>query len=949
MKYLKNRSEFLVENKISLPKPINKNEINLPINEKFDMSGGQGPMGNDINWGDSLVGRLFNSIARKLVIGVNKGRMALINKQINSAFERLLDEGKIQSSNVNKKEIETLKVSYFLERLTAAVHQGLKVKYLIELTEETIKLAEENDELQEKDLLLQQLNDFLYFLNEFDPEEGEDLDEDITGMSKEELAKGSDIETQGDGWETEGEALKGMVTMLKSLIGMINNQGTTETTKDSDSELNKMKQPIIQQLNQSKIGDIKEVKTNDGVSLQLNGKSLITFLKYDHKPNATIIIHGYNWDGKSLIALKDDEKSKPINIGSKEQSEISIIIKSLLNLIKEKNKGDSDESANKSYDRSIIIYDGNEYEFIKYSENDKISIKGKDGKIIEVDRKNVKKKVNESFIFEKSKLSGEETDANQALEKLKRQIKTLISDDKGIAITSEFLTNLSDFSKIKEKGNKNLLKKLFDKVKQRYEKVPDFDDLYENESTKKVSESFDVISDASKIETVADKIARFAKRSMQFVGENLYGTIGDLGKHLQKFNEEFGKLLNTDLKIEESVHFNDRDLYMINKKRVSSYSNFMILNESVTQRIITYYDKKVNYNKWKIENKEIVTQIDKELENVTINKLPIDPIIEIVKLINRAYKIHTVEMIPSGRKGGKVSNRTYQEYEYVGEGGGGPRPASDGGVEPGFGPFRNKSLFNQFESNLLNIIKDKRFESLFKEDVKIEGGTKPGDGKILLKFINQILDGQTLYKKGAQSRFFQEYFGFEVKDSDLGIKSTGGGSRSGDDYKDDNKTKKKKGTFIESSQSIDKSDIGKIYILENTRMNQMRYMVVITEKNDNLYFKSSGDPKYIRSYLKDYDIDNFPKKVEESAKVSVLFRTNIDEISPKIKVNLVDLEEFNRDRSSVDIKQADYFQFDKIKVLVDSDNKSNSIKFKNPEKLSTGSDDAPFTELKDKF
>ena len=52
MKFLKGRDKFLnKENKIF---------------EKFDMSGeGSGPMGNDINWGDSLVGRLLNSISRK--------------------------------------------------------------------------------------------------------------------------------------------------------------------------------------------------------------------------------------------------------------------------------------------------------------------------------------------------------------------------------------------------------------------------------------------------------------------------------------------------------------------------------------------------------------------------------------------------------------------------------------------------------------------------------------------------------------------------------------------------------------------------------------------------------------------------------------------------------------------------------------------------------------------
>lgn len=936
MKYLKGRNEFLVENKISLPKPVNKNEINLPINEKFDMSGGQGPMGNDINWGDSLVGRLFNSIARKLVIGVNKGRIALINKQINEAFDRLLDESKIQSSNVNRKDIEKLEVSYFLERLTSAVHNGLKVKYLIELTEKTIELAEKSDDLKEKDLLLKQLNEFLDFLNELDPEEGEDLDEDITGMSKEDLAKGSDVESQGEGWGSDGEALKGMVSMIKSLKLMIDNQGTAETTKESDTELNKMKQPVIQQLNQSKIGEVKEVKTNDGILIQVNGKNLITFLKYDHKENASIVLHGYALDGKNIVALKEGEKSKPINIGSKDRNEISMIIKSLSNFIKGKNKGD-DESP--IYDKTIIIYDGNEYEFVEYVENDKISIKGKDGNVITVDRKSVKKKVNESFIFEKSKLSQEETDSNQALNKLKTQLKNLTSDDKGISISSDFLKNLSDFSKIKEKGNRNLLKKLFDKVKQQYEKIPDFDPLYEG---------FDVISDSSKIETVADKIARFAKRSMQFVGENLYGAIGDLGKHLQKFNQEFDKLLNTDLKIEESNYFSDKDLFkMINKNKVSNYSQFMVLNESVTQRIITYYDQKVNYNKWKIENKEIVSQIDDQIENVEIKEMPIDPIIEIVKLINRAYKIHTPGSIPSGRSGGKVSNRTFREYEFVGDTGSGGTADT-----PGSGPYRNKSLFNQFESNLLDIIKEKKYQTLFKENVKIVGDnkdeTKPGNGKILMKFINDILDGQRLYNKGAQSKFFAEYFGFEISDEKLDYKTPSGRGDSSSEYKTGNDNKlKKKGKFINSFQPINKDDVGKVYILENNRIIKKRYMVVVADENGYLYFKSSGNPKYITSYLKDYEIEGLPKDIDDNAKKSVIFRTKSDDIKPKVKVDLINLEMFDRDRSSPNIqKNKEYFEFDNISVLVDSDNKGIRL---NGENLSDGPKDVPFSELREKF
>ena len=56
MKYLNSRDSFLNNDKIY-------------EEAGFDMSGG--PLGIDINWGDSLIGRLINSFTRKAIIGYN--------------------------------------------------------------------------------------------------------------------------------------------------------------------------------------------------------------------------------------------------------------------------------------------------------------------------------------------------------------------------------------------------------------------------------------------------------------------------------------------------------------------------------------------------------------------------------------------------------------------------------------------------------------------------------------------------------------------------------------------------------------------------------------------------------------------------------------------------------------------------------------------------------------
>jgi len=172
MKFLKGRDKFLnKENKIF---------------EKFDMSGeGSGPMGNDINWGDSLVGRLLNSISRKMQIGANTIKIGSKSRAIKAEFNAILLDS-IKNASEETEVIGFVTLSQLLGDLRDSVFEGRKVKYLIIQTKNLITWVKEYkisktslkdgkyDISEEAKLeLIKQLEDFLKFLKTFNEEDGE--------------------------------------------------------------------------------------------------------------------------------------------------------------------------------------------------------------------------------------------------------------------------------------------------------------------------------------------------------------------------------------------------------------------------------------------------------------------------------------------------------------------------------------------------------------------------------------------------------------------------------------------------------------------------------------------------------------------------------------------------------------------------------------------------------
>lgn len=223
-----------------------------------------------------------------------------------------------------------------------------------------------------------------------------------------------------------------------------------------------------------------------------------------------------------------------------------------------------------------------------------------------------------------------------------------------------------------------------------------------------------------------------------------------------------------------------------NERLISNYKEFNILFESESNinikevskpeygyisNIQDWWGKNVDIDRWMLDKTEvnkIRIDLDKKIaskqDSIVING--IDPIIEIVKIFNRAYKLHTTQVIPTGRHGGKVSNKTFREYTSFG--GGSPESAGTSG-----GPYRNNVIFNQWEDAVMDIKKSKKFQKIFREETVLktsDGKIIKNAGKNLGKFMIDMLDGDELYKsrgsndKGAQSKFLEKYFGYTEKD-----------------------------------------------------------------------------------------------------------------------------------------------------------------------------------------
>lgn len=193
----------------------------------------------------------------------------------------------------------------------------------------------------------------------------------------------------------------------------------------------------------------------------------------------------------------------------------------------------------------IISFDGVRLAGESGSTEDEERIRKKNAGVVR--RQKVRESIQTFLIFEKEfskqprnvEIGSEEDHLSQAFKNAQKSLKVLKDEkDKGVGITDEFVKNILDkkMDVDAKKSIKALYEEVYEHLYGKYSKtMADLGPLY--------LESVEVISDKNKRKVVAEKIARLAKRTLQFEGQNMYAALGEFGADMRDFNTTLKEIM----------------------------------------------------------------------------------------------------------------------------------------------------------------------------------------------------------------------------------------------------------------------------------------------------------------------------------------------------------------------------------------------------------------------
>ena len=183
---------------------------------------------------------------------------------------------------------------------------------------------------------------------------------------------------------------------------------------------------------------------------------------------------------------------------------------------------------------------------------------------------------------------------------------------------------------------------------------------------------------------------------------------------------------------------------------------------------------------------DLQSMIDKgeDKKVLDLSKRP-DPLIAIVRVCRKAHNTYFTDLIPSGRKDGMVSNKTFREYIFLG--GSNTRP--DPNRLNGEGPWAVKSIWEKWTDGVTKILEDQQYRKILSnvefivpgaEDVfnpkkneskiyeaetgnRLDAGelTKGSKhGTIILDFLSEMIDKESVRDfEGSRKKLMKKYFG----------------------------------------------------------------------------------------------------------------------------------------------------------------------------------------------
>lgn len=643
---------------------------------------------NDANWGDTLVGRLINSLARKAKISFNQSRMSRLVKQLKEYFDMMLETGKF---DITDSSVFTfIEISNIIGILKKQVEDGEEVSVLIQTTENLIIKVNSYD-FDNKDEMIRLLKEFLEYLK---------------GLKKDGKSD-DDSESGEESGDSNAIFLKYSKNFLQSVVDLHN----------------MIKQNVVR-FKEEEYGQ----KYNVGVQFDINSfnrlKNLVDKEK-DPVKKLSILRQLVQMIEKGLDSFKTKNDKSNINLFNKYFKEYAGLL-----------SGMERENLQKSKDKKL--------QKKQSLPDDKVDKSGSD-----ISKEVEKEKVRESLIYEEveANLEKPETDAKNAWKKVVNAY-----NKSGI---SKFIPQIEEMLSIGSKDGKEKL------LQSKKDIVSICKQVVLNKSTTGKPISFEeLVKEAVNVNDVAKSISLFGRILLSFKEDmGLTGSYGSAIKPLKEFINKFSEL--------------EKLLPKLSKKNemISNYSRFLLIRErnEFSDQIKNKFDELftedvIKYFEITEERRSEIESSVQEPEGYDFIFDSADYIIEIVRAFNRAYRIHTPGTIPSGRTNGKVSNKVFREYEYLGSGGGGSADS------PGAGPYRNKELFTTWSEGVNDILSDTKYRPLF-SDKAIFRFSQGGDnvekgGKILMSFITRLLNDQEMYRGAVMSKFLNEYFGISEDFSD---------------------------------------------------------------------------------------------------------------------------------------------------------------------------------------
>jgi hypothetical protein len=748
MKYLSKRDQFLKESRFTGLQTYEKTPYSGESFSIYESSYGAGPFVNDIGWNDSLLGRLINHIIRKVKIAYGKMRLKGVIRQLKATFQDIIDRGKVAAQDAeNKSQVARVILYSFFWELVQAVDNGAKVLILRRLTQSALDTLESIEDFDEKESLKAELEAFLKFLEQFDDEDGEGEEDDESDDEDGEDSEEGESEETTDKTEGAKKAYSMMMVNLKSIITIINKVATMKI----GDELVKPKRKVHKTLPNETVNSIS--KANNVSADLIWTKNANT--KIDNKGTTLS-----QWIDKAQN--NPANKSKKIVNGketfvNKDKNDIILPKDALLLLEKDVFAGDRQVKDPKQLQQQQKVKDATKSGAISGGQTTK-------------------------------EIGFEDRHTKETFAKLKAAVDILVGKD-SYAVTAKFLQDLTDST---QGGNLNPTK--LKNIKALYNEINIYlrDNKSQLDSLRGVAlykeGSLEELSDKGKLKSIAKKIAIFSVTIMKFKGENL-ALSKDLNAGIKSFIDSFTLIQKIPISKPEVIKKSDNE-EKVNDSYLRKYNSFIKLIKeaegdeesndeeddtptqdgkakklptgSVSEKIKDFFDKNCKGVRAFTIDKTEALKISKNLENTKVDKFIIDgfdPIIEILRLFNRAYKIYTTRIISKRSQnvtGGTAgpSAGTAMEYTPLGPG--------------GDAPYRHNTTFDIWEDAVYDIMGNREYQVIFDKDtiLRIGNEERAGKGVALRTFIFDMLEGEKLYgkegggtSKGTQATFLEKYFG----------------------------------------------------------------------------------------------------------------------------------------------------------------------------------------------